>query len=192
MCKIPRGSNSNTPVPTWTSPSVSLATKKMVKIEGRRPPQSISTTNQIVGLACGSHLNSSNWQTPPTDIGPRPRQYSSGALTLEPIRAKPPKKNCFYRRVNHAELESPPWAKLCSILPPWVHLSVRYRSLGVKSLIRNFWEPGRYKENYQYFTSFFAVLIKNPSFGRGARISDKNSKGTFLWEPKRIEPIGRA
>ena len=35
-----------------------------------------------------------------------------------------------------------------------VRCLIRCRSLGVKSFIRNFWKPRRYKGKYRYFTSF--------------------------------------
>jgi hypothetical protein len=72
----------------------------------------------------------------------------------EPNRAnKPPDEK---RRLSHAELKfSPslgqsPWA-------PGAHLLAQsgyFSSLWVKSFVRDFWKPGRYKAKHRYFTSF--------------------------------------
>jgi hypothetical protein len=58
---------------------------------------------------------------------------------IKPNRAKKPRS---FRRLNHAELKLPSWAKLRwpqrRIFWPKGGILVRYRSLGVKGFIRNF------------------------------------------------------
>jgi hypothetical protein len=89
---------------------------------------------------------------------------------IKPNRAKNPHS---FRRVNHAELASPPWAKLRwlvrRIFWPKAGILVRCRSLGIKIQVRGRVRSGRYKAKHRYFTSFCWNCFGNSS-GRGARI----------------------
>jgi hypothetical protein len=70
---------------------------------------------------------------------------------------------------------------------PEAGILVRCRFLGAANFIRDFWKPGRYKENTGVSPRFARTVLDIAPEGG----SDKNSKGTFPWKPKRIEPIGR-
>ena len=48
-------------------------------------------------------------------------------------------------------------------------------------------DPGAIRQNTGIAPRFVRTVLDIALEGG----SDKNSKGTFLWEPKRIEPIGR-
>ena len=108
-------------------------------------------------------------------------------------------KGVPFRRMNHAELEFPPLAKVFGprgrIFLPETGGLIRRRSLGVAVLTREKCASGYnaqcrcFMVKYRYFPLRCSLCFGHTYHSSGRGSSDKNSKGTLLWQPKRIEPI---
>ena len=102
-------------------------------------------------------------------------------------------KGASFRRVNHAELKLPPWAKVWGlggrIFWPKAGILVRLRSLGIPILVR------KNPHFTQILPASGGITAKMLGFRwilRRNETSGENSKDTSLWRPKCEGSFARA